>query len=155
MSPSKWIIMEMLMASQYRDISEHLYNSRVVDYCRRVVLGFIPTGVPPVGFWRVGIRPLWLEFVVKLIKTERSMHILKQSCSFREENSGNNWPLQWYWYPVVSSRHTMKVKLSLSYLECLFWPLAYKVACYWKAGHVFCAFFPKLFFDQDKNPFCN
>lgn len=89
-SPSKRIIMEMLMASQYRDISKHLYNSRVVDYCRCVVLGFIPTGVPPVGFWKVGIRPLWLEFVVKLIKTESSMHVLKQSCSFREENSGNN-----------------------------------------------------------------
>lgn len=76
MSPSTRIIMEMLMTSQYRDISKHLYSSRVVDYCRHVVLGPIPTGVPSVGFRRVVIGPLWLKCAEKLIKTERSMHVL-------------------------------------------------------------------------------
>lgn len=55
MSPSTRIIMEMLMTSQYRDIRKHLYSSRVVDYCRHVVLGPIPSGIPSVGFWRVVI----------------------------------------------------------------------------------------------------
>lgn len=62
---------------------------RVVDYCRHVVLGPAPTDVPPVDFRRVRVRPRWLEFGMKLIKTERSVHVLKSASSFRGENRNN------------------------------------------------------------------